>query len=679
MPNHLVESTSPYLKQHQDNPVDWYPWGDEAIQKAKKENKPIFLSIGYAACHWCHVMAHESFEDPQIAQMLNDNFIAIKVDREERPDLDDIYMQAVVMLTGQGGWPLSIFLTPELKPFYGGTYFPPEPRYNMPSFTQILDGISNAWQTKTEGINKNAEIITESLQSQQGQSIKGALLPDLDVATQKLIDTYDWKKGGWGTAPKFPQPMLIEFLIQRAFSGDKQAYELVEHALEHLSMGGLYDLVGGGFHRYSTDASWLIPHFEKMLYDNAQLALAFIHGYALTKNPYFRWIAEQTLDFIQRELTDNQGGFYASLDADTPDGEGRYYSWRMEDLKEVLSGEEFSWLNENINIRETGNFEDGLNVLQLKKPISKIAEIQNMSKETFINHLGPILIKLRSVRNQRPRPKADTKIITEWNALAITAFAQAGRQFNNQEYLQTARSAGHFILEHLNTEDGHLKRNWSQGQASQPGTLADYAGTILTLHQLYEINFSPKLYEAMQTISQSMQTAFASGAIFYNDTAQDVPHLILQPSSLQDSVTPSGNAMACHSHWLLYQFEGAPKHNQRITDMLLNLGEMMTEHPHSFGYWLKMADLAAHPTQQIALISPDDITQLTPFIDQIHRNFNPYMVVAAKTNQNQSESGIPAICLHRAPLDNKPSAFICENFTCHLPITDIEDFKKEIN
>jgi uncharacterized protein YyaL (SSP411 family) len=351
----------------------------------------------------------------------------------------------------------------------------------------------------------------------------------------------------------------------------------------------------------------------------------------------------------------------------------------MEGLKEVLSSEEFSWLNEISNLTEAGNFENGLNVLQLRKPISQIAELQNLSKEAFINHLEPILIKLRSVRNQRTRPKADTKIITDWNALAIIAFVQAGRLLDNKEYLQTARSASNFILENLNTEDGHLMRNWSQGQASQPGTLADYAGTILALHQLYEIDFSPKLYEVMQTISQTMQKTFESESVFYNDTAQDVPHLILQPSNLQDSVTPSGNAMACHSHWLLYQFENTPKHKQHFIDMLLNLGEMITEHPHSFGYWLKMADLAAHPTQQIALVSPDDITQLKPFITHIHQTFSPYTIVAAKTNQNQSESAAPAFCLHRSPQDNKPSAFICENFTCHLPITDIEDFKKEIN
>ena len=678
MPNHLAGSTSPYLKQHQDNPVDWYPWGDEAIQKARYNNKPIFLSIGYAACHWCHVMAHESFEDSEIAQILNQHFVCIKVDREERPDLDDIYMQAVVLLTGQGGWPLSVFLTPDLKPFYGGTYFPPSPRFGMPSFIQILKGIINVWETNPDGINHNANIIIAAVQSQQGQSISGEKLPDLDAAVNKLIRSYDWESGGWGSAPKFPQPMLIEFLIQRAFSGDQAAYKLIEHALGHLAKGGLYDLVGGGFHRYSTDSKWLIPHFEKMLYDNAQLALAFTHGYAITGNKYFRWIAEHTLNFIQRELTHPEGGFYASLDADTPDGEGRYYSWRIESLQEILSDPEFTWLRQNTNLSETSNFEDNLNVLQLSHPIHEIAENDNTSIEETIRRLEQILSKLHAVRKKRKRPNTDTKIITEWNALAITAFAQAGRLFSNDKYLKTALTAGSFILENLLTQDNHLRRIWSQDQASQPGTLADYAGTILALHQLYETNFSPKIYETMRMIYQNMQTTFTSDSQFFYDTGKNVPHLILQPSNLQDSVTPSGNALACHAHWLLYQFESVSSYLERLTAMLKNLGDRITAHPHSFGYWLQLANLSIHAAQQIVLVSPGDMMHLSPFIQQIHQTYNPFRVVAAKTIQKSPDNGIPNICQQRSLIEGKTTGYICENFTCQLPITDISAFKNVI-
>ncbi len=679
MPNHLVSSTSPYLKQHQDNPVDWYPWGDEAIQRAQKENKPIFLSIGYAACHWCHVMAHESFENPDTAQILNENFICIKVDREERPDLDDIYMQAVVLLTGQGGWPLSVFLKPDLKPFYGGTYFPPSPRFGMPSFKQVLQGIINAWDTNPDGINKNANVITEAIQSQQSQSITGSIPPNLDDVTRQLINTYDWKNGGWGGPPKFPQPMLIEFLIQRALSGDQTASKLVVHALENMSLGGLFDLVGGGFHRYSTDSRWLIPHFEKMLYDNAQLALTYTHGYALTKNPYFRWVAEKTLNFIQRELRHLQGGFFASLDADTPEGEGRYYSWTIVALQEILSDEETAWLRRNTSLMNTGNFEDGLNVLQLNRPIHEIAQKNKMSVKETLNHLELILSKLHASRLQRTPPKADTKIIASWNALAITAFAQAARLFSNKQYLETARAAGNFILNNLITADGHLMRNWNEDVASQPGTLADYAGTILALHQLYEIDFSPNYYQTMLIIHHRMVDSFTNNGEYYNDAAHDVPHLILKPSNLQDSVTPSGNVMACQVHWLLYQLGADITHFDRVTDMLNNLEKMVTQHPHSFGYWLQIAVLAAHPAQQIVLVSPNDITSLSQFIYQIHNVFNPYTVVAAKTNQNQSKYQIPSICQGRYPVDGKPTAFLCENFTCHLPIMEIETFKKKLS
>lgn len=623
-------------------------------------------------------MAHDSFEDPQIAQILNYHFICIKVDREERLDLDDIYMQAVVLLTGQGGWPLNVFLTPDLKPFYGGTYFPPSPRLGMPSFKQIFRGIINAWETNPEGISQSANINTAAVQSQRGQSISSEKLPDLDAAVDKLVRSYDWQNGGWGGAPKFPQPMLIEFLIQRALNGDQTAHKLVEHALEHLSLGGLFDLVGDGFHRYSTDSKWLIPHFEKMLYDNAQLALTFTHGYALTGNPFFRWVAEKTLNFIQRELTHPQGGFYASLDADTPEGVGRYYTWRIGSLQEILSDQEFTWIKQNTNLSNAGNFEEGLNVLQLSRPMREIAENDNISVEEAINHLELILSKLHAIHEKRMPPIADTKIITEWNALAITAFAQAGRLFSNKRYLETAQVASSFILENLVTKDGYLMRNWSQGVASQPGTLADYAATILALHQLYEIDFSPKYYQTMLMMHHKMVDSFANNSEFYIDAAHDVPHLILKPSNLQDSVTPSGNAMACHVQWLLFQLGADTADHDRVMKMLSKLGEMMTGHPHSFGYWLQMADLAAHPAQEIVLVNPDDVTNLSSFAGLIHQTFNPYNVIAAKANETQLTSKSPAICQNRPSINGKVTAYICKNFTCQLPITDIIKFKNAI-
>ena len=678
MPNHLSTSTSPYLKQHRDNPVDWYPWGEEAIRRAKADNKPIFLSIGYAACHWCHVMAHESFEDPQTANILNRNFICIKVDREERPDLDDIYMQAVVLIAGRGGWPLSVFLKPDLKPFYGGTYFPPFPRFGMPSFKQILQGIINAWRTNPDGISKNAKTIIEAVETQQGHFISGTKLPDLDATVKKLFKTYDWEYGGWSQAPKFPQPMLIEFLIQRALNGDFKAKELVEHNLNQLSRGGLFDLVGGGFHRYSTDRYWLIPHFEKMLYDNAQLALAFVHGYALTGNPVYRWIAEKTLDFICTEMTHPLGGFFASLDADTPDGEGRYYSWSISSLRETLSDQEYTWLEKKFNLTTNGNFESGMNVLQLDQSIHKIANTDKVSVKETIQHLELILKKLHEARSKRTPPNIDTKIISTWNALTINAFVQAGRIFNNPEYIKTAQKAGDFILKNLISENGHIMRNWNEGFANQPGTLSDIAGTILAFYQLYELSLSPKYYQALKKLHQSMHSDFSTEGVFYNDVAKHVPNMVLRPSKLQDSVTPSGNALACHVHWLLYQLDMEPSHDEKMISMLRNIGDEVTEHPHSFGYWLQIADLSAQNVQQIVLVTSDDGSSILDFTKEIHKSYNPFRVVAAKYGPKSQENDIPTICQNRTMINGKSTAYICEDFTCQLPITDFNTFKNAI-
>jgi uncharacterized protein YyaL (SSP411 family) len=624
-------------------------------------------------------MAHESFEDPQIAEILNENFISIKVDREERPDLDDIYMQAVVLLTGRGGWPMSVFLTPDLQPFYGGTYFPPLPQFNLPSFRQVLRSVIDAWKNKSENLKRNGEILTEAILSQQKLPDASMSFPDLNASANRLISSYDWHYGGWGQAPKFPQPMLIEFLIQRGFRGDDSAYRLVKHYLEHLAMGGMYDLVGGGFHRYSTDSRWLIPHFEKMLYDNAQLALAFTHGFALTGEVTFKWVAEKTLNFIQCELAHPDGGFYASLDADSPAGEGRFYSWRLDNLKEILTQDEYSWLARVMDLSQRGNFEEGLNVLQLKHPLPELAEKLNITSAEFITALEPILTKLGDHRQKRIPPNTDDKIITSWNALAVVAFAQAGRIFKNEVYIEAAQSAIDFILKNLIMQDGRIMRTWNQGKANHRGTLEDYAGLILALHQLYEVDFSVETFRKMLTIYQNMQAAFSAENAMYNDTAQDVPHLILQPRNVQDNATPSGNALACHVHWLLNQLEGTPEHAEYISKALSRFSEMMQQHPTSFGYWLKVADLLSHPTQQVALISPANLTDISPFIRIYHQNYNPYRVIAVKTQQEDYPAKGPRLSQNRPVVEGKTTAYICQDFTCKLPITDIEDFKKTLS
>jgi len=529
MTNRLKDASSPYLRQHQDNPVDWYPWGEEALTKASVENKPIFLSIGYAACHWCHVMAHESFEDPLTASILNEHFISIKVDREERPDLDDIYMRAVVALTGRGGWPMSVFLTPDLKPFYGGTYFPPISAYGMPAFTQVLKSVIDVWHNNPQAVQKNAQVLTSAVQSQFQVPDEADQLVNLDSIVQNLYQNYDWQKGGWGNAPKFPQAMLIQFLIQHGMKGDNLAEKMAAHVLDHMSQGGMYDIVGGGFHRYSTDAIWLIPHFEKMLYDNALLAQVYLHAFALTGDPVYKHIVTNTLDFILRELTHPDGGFYASLDADTVDGEGRYYAWRMDALKNALSQEQFSLLQDTMDLPEKGNFEDGLLILRFKDNLHGLAEKLNMGIDKLLGELSLIFSILRETRKRLTPPTKDDKIITSWNAMAIQAFAEAGLLLEQERYLTAAKDALNFLLTHLQDKTGSLMRSWSQGKSNNSGTLADYAGLILALHDIYEVDFSPSIYNKLREVFRRMCTEFSGDGHLYFDTQKSLSDLMNYP------------------------------------------------------------------------------------------------------------------------------------------------------
>ncbi len=674
MPNQLADQTSPYLRQHKDNTVDWYPWGEEALSRAKNENRPIFLSIGYAACHWCHVMAHESFEDPQIAKILNENFISIKVDREERPDLDDIYMQAVVMMTGRGGWPMSVFLTPDLKPFYGGTYFPPTPRYGMPSFKQVLTSVMDAWENRSSDIQENAEKITGSIQSQFESRPSGEGALDLDAIVQGLYVGYDWENGGWGGAPKFPQAMLIDFLNQRAWGGNEQAKELVRDVLEKMARGGLYDLVGGGFHRYSTDAEWLVPHFEKMLYDNALLALAYLHGFAVTGNPQFRQVAVQTLEFIQREMTHPGGGFYASLDADTPQGEGRFYTWRFETLKSHLSDSDFQLLQKVTSISPQGNFEEGLNVLQYRKDLNALAKEMNTPLEALIRQLQRVYTQLRVQRAGRIPPGVDHKIITFWNALAIQAFSAAGLLLKRDDFLRSARKAADFILNQMRTSSGEIQRSWSQGKASHPGTLSDVAALILALHAVYEIDFSPEIYGVMLDLYQHMQKAFSAQNALYFDTAKSVRDLIVRPRSTQDNATPSGNALAAKVHWLLFNYEHTPTHQRRLRNMITAMSPQIQQHPTSYGYWLKVADLGAQKETQIALVTSGPKETLKDFLDHYHQSYHPYTIAAARSTSEDAGGVIPDLLQDRPPLENLPTAYVCQAFTCQAPTTTLKDF-----
>ncbi|MCC6568813.1 MAG: thioredoxin domain-containing protein, partial [Anaerolineales bacterium] len=564
MPNHLISEASPYLLQHANNPVDWYPWGKQAINKSKSENKPIFLSIGYAACHWCHVMAHESFEDVETAAFMNEHFINIKVDREERPDLDAIYMQATVALTGSGGWPMSVFLTPELKPFYAGTYFPPVARYNMPSFKDVLAGIARTWQEQQGEAARVGDEVSNHLQqalSVNVQSDSAFTQEHLDAAAKSLLDNYDWGNGGWGSAPKFPQPMTIEFMLRRTVrESENWENSLILksslHALQAMSRGGMYDVVGGGFSRYSTDNFWRVPHFEKMLYDNALLARAYLHAWQITGDPFFKRIVAETLDFIAREMTHPNGGFYSSLDADSEHEEGKFYVWTLDEIRAVLKTDS-DFFEAAYGITARGNWE-GKTVLQRALDDASLAARFKLdtstslsaSSQTVPSKLADCHARLLSARAKRVRPGTDDKVLTSWNGLMLATIAEAARTVNETElqitYALLATRNADFLLSRLRP-NGKLKHSWRGEKTTGEVFLEDYAALILGLLELYQTDFNDRWFSAAKELADEMIEQFNDPAGGFFDTSKHGEALLLRPKDTQDNATPSGNALACEA------------------------------------------------------------------------------------------------------------------------------------
>lgn len=668
MPNHLANETSPYLLQHAHNPVDWYPWGDEALAKAREEQKPIFLSIGYTACHWCHVMERESFENPVTAQLLNAHFISIKVDREERPDLDSIYMNAVVAMTGSGGWPMSVFLTPDLAPFYGGTYFPPIRRYNLPSFQEILMGVASAWQDDRVNVLKSAGQLTAHLRSGSEWSTpasNGLDAQTLDSAARSLSTSIDSVHGGWGSAPKFPQPMAIEFLLQQAVLGDANALKTAELSLDAMQRGGMYDLVGGGFHRYSTTADWLVPHFEKMLYDNAQLARLYLHAWQITANPAYLRTCTQTLDFILREMRHPEGGFFSSLDADSEGEEGKYYSWSLPELGSILSDTEFSLLQAVYPLPASGNFE-GKIILQYPVDFKLLAAKLSTSQETLADQLDPIHARLLAHRSQRTHPQTDDKIITAWNGFTLKTLAEAARALNRPDYLAAAQASANFLLRELRM-DGNLQRTWRSGQARNAAALEDYAALILGLLSLYQADFNPLWYQESVGLAEQMVARFSDPAGGFFDAPSDVNHLLIRPKNLQDNATPSGSALAVMALLQISAFSARADWQHLAELALAPLQEALAQHPLAFSFWLQALRFAMGPVKQVAVVwsagqaAPQAL--LTPF----WRAYQPLTVLAGSP---LPMTGSHPQLLNERPLVNGQAAvYVCENFTCQMPYT----------
>ncbi len=683
MPNRLANETSPYLAQHQDNPVDWYPWGEEALTRARAEDKPILLSIGYAACHWCHVMAHESFEDETTAALMNELYVNIKVDREERPDLDTIYMEAVQALTGHGGWPMTVFLTPEGAPFYGGTYYPPTPRHGLPAFRDILQGVAEAYRQRPEDVSHNATQLRERLQSGFGfgtDAPDGAVLDAavLDEALQRLAASFDQLHGGFGSAPKFPQGMVLDFLLRQYLrSGDANALAMAETTLEKMARGGMYDQLGGGFHRYSVDERWLVPHFEKMLYDNAILVPVYLHAYQITGKDLYRRVAIETLDWVAREMTDIDGGFYSSLDADSEGVEGKFYVWSLEELQRILGQEDARLVAEYFGATGRGNFE-GTNILHLPRTIDLVAQRAGVEIERLGEALDRARVLLFDTRSERVWPGRDEKVLTAWNGLMIRACAEASSILGEDRYRAQAEDAANFLLRRLRREDGRLLRTYREGQSKLLGYLEDYAFLADGLIALYEATFAPRWLEEAHALAEAMIDLFwdAEQGVFY-DTGRDHEALIARPKNFWDNAIPAGGSIAVAVMQHLAAIYDRPSWQEKTTSVLAGMSELAKQHPTGFGRLLSTLDFALATPQEVAIVGSLGGQDTARLVATVRSRFRPHTVVALR-EPGSREALQPALLRSRNLIEGRATAYVCERYACQRPVTAPRDLATQL-
>jgi len=648
MPNRLAQETSPYLLQHQNNPVDWYPWGEEALARARDEDRPILLSVGYSACHWCHVMERESFEDPETATYMNEHFVPVKVDREERPDVDAIYMEAVQSMTGHGGWPMTVFLDPDGVPFYGGTYFPPDEGRGMPSFRMVMEAVVDAFETKREAIRERAPEVRQRL------GALGAVEPrpgavgeaELAAAAERLLAAADRQYGGFGGAPKFPPASSLELLLARGETA------VVRETLDAMLAGGIYDQLGGGFARYAVDRVWLVPHFEKMLYDNGLLATAYLHGWQAFGEERYRRVCEETLDWMLREMRGPEGGFYSALDADSEGEEGKFYVWFPEEIRAALGEEDAAPLLEFYGVSERGNFE-GANILHRAQGAAAPKP----------PGLDAARARLLAAREERIRPGLDDKRLLSWNALAISALAEAGAVLGRDDYLEAARRCAEFVWEQMRDDAGHLLRTYKDGEARLNAYLEDHAFLLEALLTLYEASLEPRWYEAAVATAEAMLDRFADperGGFF--TTSVDHQELIVRRKDVGDHPIPSGNSAAALGLLRLAALSGERRYREAAEDIFALFAKPATEHPDSFAHLLRAMDFAAARVREVALVG-DDITELAAVVRSEYR---PHLVLAAGPEGTEQ----PPLLVGRTLLDGRPAAYVCENFACQLPVAD---------
>jgi uncharacterized protein YyaL (SSP411 family) len=681
--NRLVHETSPYLRQHAHNPVDWYPWGEEALRRAKELDRPIFLSIGYSACHWCHVMEHESFEDSAVADILNRHFVSIKVDREERPDLDQIYMTAAQLLTGQGGWPMSMFLTPFLEPFYGGTYFPPDDRYGRPSFRRVLLSLIDAWEKRRADVETQAKQLTQGVRETTLLEPGSGPLDDAHLrgALAQLERRFDATYGGFGDAPKFPHPIELRLLLRlwKRF-GDEGALNMARVTLDKMARGGMYDHLGGGFHRYSTDQRWLVPHFEKMLYDNAQLAIAYLEAFQATADPFYRTVVEETLGYVLREMTSPEGPFYSTQDADSEGEEGRFFVWPLDEVERHLGRQWAELFCAVYDVTREGNWE-GHNILHRGRSDEQEARLHHISDVDLRQRLAEAKKTLFEARSKRVWPGRDEKVLTSWNGLMIAALARAGAVLDQPRYTQAAVRAADFLWSRLRTADGKLLRTYHA--ASEPklnGYLEDYAFLLEAYVALYEATFDVRWVERSLDLARRMGEQFwdeEGGGFFY--TGRDHEALIARTKDPHDSSIPSGNGLAVSALLRLHALTGEPDLLRKAETTLRLFHGLMTQAPMAVGQMLLALDFHLGPVQEFAVVGDPANEEVRRVMAAIRRDFRPNHVVAMKPAGviANTERIIPLLA--DRPGEGSVTLYVCENFVCQKPLVGAEAAERALS
>ncbi len=684
MPNRLAGETSPYLLQHAHNPVDWEPWGPSALERARLADRPIFLSIGYAACHWCHVMERESFEDPGTAAFLNDHFVSIKVDREERPDLDAVYMAAVQALTGSGGWPMSVFLTPDGRPFYGGTYFPNARRHGLPAFRDVLDGIAAAWRERRDEVERAGSALAAELARPRRLS-DGDAEPDeglLDRAVAALDAGFDPVNGGWGSAPRFPQPMAIELLLRRAAAGDARALPIARRTLDRMAAGGIHDQLGGGFARYSTDPTWLVPHFEKMLYDNAQLARAYLHAWELAGDPAYLDVARTTLDFVAREMTRPDGTFAASLDADTGGEEGATYTWAADEVAAVLGAAglaaDVELFGAAYDVAPAGNWE-GRVILRRAASDAALAGRHGLAAAEVAERLARARAALGAARDRRPQPARDDKALAAWNGLMIAALAEAAGRLALEpdpqlaaagaRYRALAERAAGQLVDALPDAAGLLRRSWKDGRALHAGTLEDHACLAEGLVALYEATGTERWFLAACGLADAILARFADPAGGWFDTAVDAEVLVARPKALEDNAVPSGGAMASTVLLRLAALTGNGAYADAAGAALRAIGPAAAAYPTAFAQWLVAMDWQVGPVAEVAIVGERSDPRTMRLLRAARGTYRPRLVLA--TASDPAASAV-ALLQARFAIGGAPTAFVCRSFACRQPVTEPE-------